>query len=175
MFHQERVGFRGRRFRIHKFRTMAVNAPVSGPAITVGADLRITGVGRLLRHVKLDELPQLFNVLEGEMSLVGPRPELSRYVDRYPLSLRDEVLSVRPGITDLASLRYMNESELLGQAPDPERFYVDELIPRKLELVVAYIRHRSLWLDIRIIAATLSGIFGWRWMPAPWSKKDPGA
>jgi lipopolysaccharide/colanic/teichoic acid biosynthesis glycosyltransferase len=154
---------------------MAVDAPVSGPAITAGPDPRITGVGRVLRRLKLDELPQLFNVLKGEMSLVGPRPELPRYVDQYPEPVRSEVLSVRPGITDLASLRYIDESELLGRVPDPERFYLDELIPVKLELAVAYIRHRSLWLDCRIIAATLTGIFGWRWMPAPWSKKSPGA
>lgn len=167
LFHQERVGLRGRHFRIHKFRTMTVHAPGSGPAITAGADPRITGIGRVLRRMKLDELPQLFNVLKGDMNLVGPRPELPHYVDRYPEPLRSEVLSVPPGITDLASLTFLDESELLGRAPDPERFYLDELIPRKLELAAAYVRHRSMWLDLRIIAATLTGIFGWRWMPAP--------
>jgi lipopolysaccharide/colanic/teichoic acid biosynthesis glycosyltransferase len=170
VFSQERVGLNGKHFRLHKFRTMTEGAERTGSAITVGRDPRITPVGHVLRRFKLDELPQLVNVLMGEMSLVGPRPELARYVDLYPQAVRNEVLSVVPGITDLASLRYMDENELLGRVPDPERYYVDELIPMKLDLAVAYIRRRSLWLDLRIIAATLTGIFGWRWLPAPWSK-----
>ena len=174
VFGQERVGLNGKRFRLHKFRTMTDGAERTGSAVTVGRDPRITSVGHVLRRLKWDELPQLFNVLKGEMNLVGPRPELARYVDLYPETARNEVLSVMPGITDLASLRYIDESELLGRVADPERYYVDELIPMKLDLAVAYVRHRSMWLDVRIIAATLTGILGWRWMPAPWSKKNPG-
>lgn len=170
MFNQERVGLHGECFQLHKFRTMRDDVEGSGFAITVGRDPRITLVGQMLRRFKLDELPQLLNVLKGEMSLVGPRPELSRYVNLYPASTRSEVLSVRPGITDLSSLSFIDENELLGRVPDPERFYVDELIPMKLDLAVTYIRHRSVWLDFRIIAATLTSIFGWRWVPAPWSK-----
>jgi lipopolysaccharide/colanic/teichoic acid biosynthesis glycosyltransferase len=168
LFHQERIGQKWRRFQVHKFRTMRKNAAESGAAITVGGDQRITAIGRVLRRLKLDELPQLFNVLVGQMSLVGPRPEVPRYVDLYPEALRSEVLSVRPGITDLASLCYIDESELLGRVVDPERYYVEELIPRKLNLALAYVRHRSIWLDLRILAATLTGILGWRWIPAPW-------
>ena len=166
LFHQERVGLHGRRFRIHKFRTMAVNAETTGPSITSGDDPRLTAIGRALRRVKFDELPQFYNVLVGEMSLVGPRPEIAHYVDRYPEPARDDVLSVRPGITDLASLRYIDEAGLLARVPDAEQYYVDVLIPAKLELAVAYVRNRSLWLDVRIVAATLTGILGWHWMPS---------
>lgn len=168
-FHQIRIGLRGREFRIHKFRTMQVGA--RGAAITAGRDSRITRVGRVLRALKIDELPQLLNVLKGEMCLVGPRPELPGYVEQYPVELRDIVLSVRPGITDLASLVYMEESRLLGAAPDPERYYTDVLIPAKLGLAESYVRNRSCWLDLRILFATLTAVFGWRWIPAPWSNE----
>ncbi len=168
-FHQERIGLHGQIFRIHKFRSMRADALNSGVNITIGGDPRITATGHLLRRLKLDELPQLFNVLTGDMSLVGPRPEVARYVALYPEPLRTEVLSVRPGLTDLASLCFMDESRLLGRVADPERFYVEKLMPLKLKLAAAYVRHRSAWLDLRIIAATLTGILGWRWIPAPWS------
>jgi len=163
LFRQERVGLDGRRFRICKFRSMRAGA--AGPGLTAGRDSRITRVGRVLRHLKLDELPQLWNVLAGDMGLVGPRPELPRYVALYPEPLRRAVLSVRPGLTDLASLAYLDESAELGRVADPERHYVEVLMPRKLELAARYVRHRSAWLDLRILAATLSGILGRRWIP----------
>lgn len=155
MFRQERVGRFGRPFRIHKFRTMRVDAPALGPQITIGADPRITRSGRFLRASKLDELPQLWDVFRGAMSLVGPRPEVPRYVALYPADLREVVLSVRPGITDPASLSFRNESELLAQAADPEREYVEVVMPAKLRLAADYVRRASLANDVRLIVATL--------------------
>jgi lipopolysaccharide/colanic/teichoic acid biosynthesis glycosyltransferase len=153
LFRQERVGRYGRTFSIHKFRTMRVDAP--GLGITVGVDPRITRAGHALRATKMDELPQLWDVLRGAMSLVGPRPELPRYVALYPADLRDLVLAVRPGITDPASLAFSREAELLAQADDPEREYVEVILPAKLRLSAAYAKHASLWNDLRLIAATL--------------------
>jgi lipopolysaccharide/colanic/teichoic acid biosynthesis glycosyltransferase len=158
MFRQERVGRFGRTFRIHKFRTMRVDAPTLGPQITIGDDARITRSGRWLRASKVDELPQLWDVLRGAMSLVGPRPEVPRYVAMYPAELRELVLSVRPGITDPASLSFRNESELLAQAEDPEREYVEVVMPMKLGLAADYVRNASLGGDIRLILATLGAI-----------------
>ncbi len=158
MFRQERVGRFGVPFRIHKFRTMRVDAPSLGPQITVGDDARITRSGRWLRATKVDELPQLWDVLRGAMSLVGPRPEVPRYVALYPDALRDVVLSVRPGITDPASLSFRNESELLARAADPEREYVEVVMPMKLGLAADYVRNASLAGDIRLILATLGAI-----------------
>lgn len=158
MFRQERVGRFGRTFRIHKFRTMRVDAPTLGPEITIGDDARITRSGRWLRASKVDELPQLWDVLRGAMSLVGPRPEVPRYVALYPEELRALVLSVRPGITDPASLSFRNESELLAQAEDPEREYVEVVMPMKLRLAADYVRNASLGGDIRLILATLGAI-----------------
>ena len=158
MFRQERVGRFGRTFRIHKFRTMRVDAPALGPQITIGDDARITRSGRWLRASKVDELPQLWDVLRGAMSLVGPRPEVPRYVALYPAELRALVLSVRPGITDPASLSFRNESELLAQAADPEREYVEVAMPMKLGLAADYVRNASLMGDIRLILATLGAI-----------------
>lgn len=158
MFRQERVGRHGRPFRIHKFRTMRVDAPQLGPQITIGDDARITRSGRWLRASKVDELPQLWDVLRGAMSLVGPRPEVPRYVALYPAALRELVLSVRPGITDPASLSFRNESELLAKAADPEREYVEVVMPMKLNLAADYVRNASLLGDIRLILATLGAI-----------------
>lgn len=158
MFRQERVGRFGRTFRIHKFRTMRVDAPALGPQITIGDDARITRSGRWLRASKVDELPQLWDVLRGAMSLVGPRPEVPRYVAMYPAELRELVLSVRPGITDPASLSFRNESELLARAEDPEREYVEVVMPMKLGLAADYVRNASLGGDIRLILATLGAI-----------------
>jgi lipopolysaccharide/colanic/teichoic acid biosynthesis glycosyltransferase len=152
-YRQERVGRKGAPFRIHKFRTMAHSA--TGPQITVGADARITRVGAWLRPHKLDELPQLIDVLEGTMSLVGPRPEVPRYVALYPPALRAKVLSVRPGMTDLASIAFRNESELLARAADPEREYVQVVLPRKLALAASYADAPSLALDLKILWRTL--------------------
>ena len=152
-FRQERVGLRGQPFRIFKFRSMRPDN--AGPQITVGADDRITRSGRFIRAYKLDELPQLLNVLLGDMSIVGPRPEVPRYVALYPATVRDEVLSVRPGMTDWASVQYRSESALLAQSPDPERTYVETVLPAKLALCQQYVRERSLLLDLKIIAMTL--------------------
>src|SRR6218665_178408 len=143
MFRQERVGLRGRSFLIHKFRTMRADAPALGPQITIGKDARITRSGQFLRRTKLDELPQLWDVLRGAMSLVGPRPEVPRYVALYPEDMRRLLLSVRPGITDLASLQYRDESSVLAQSADPERAYVEQVLPAKLALSARYVREAT--------------------------------
>jgi lipopolysaccharide/colanic/teichoic acid biosynthesis glycosyltransferase len=154
-FRQERIGRRGVPFRIHKFRTMRHDPLHGGPQITVGEDARITHVGAFLRRSKLDELPQLIDVLRGAMSLVGPRPEVARYVALYPAELRDVVLSVRPGITDLASIEYRDEAAALARAADPEREYVEVVMPKKLALGALYVRTRTLGGDMRLIWRTL--------------------
>jgi lipopolysaccharide/colanic/teichoic acid biosynthesis glycosyltransferase len=157
LFRQLRIGRHGVPFEIYKFRTMA-DRPDGGRQLTVGQDPRVTRAGRFLRHYKLDELPQLLNVLEGTMSLVGPRPEVPRYVECYPPAVRNTVLSVRPGVTDLAAILYKDESAILGQARDPERAYVDTILPVKLEYYQRYVRERSFWLDLQIIFRTLAAI-----------------
>lgn len=154
LFRQERVGLNGKRFKILKFRTMTVDAELRGGQLTSQGDARVTRVGRILRRTKIDELAQLFNVVVGDMALVGPRPEVPRYVALYDSEQR-EVLRVRPGITDPASIVYRNESEVLGSAGDPEAFYVEELFPRKLALSLAYVRQRSFWLDLGVLARTV--------------------
>ena len=156
LFRQTRVGRHGVPFSIHKFRTMRV-AP--GAAITVGEDPRITRSGRVLRQTKLDELPQLWDVLRGAMSLVGPRPELPRYVALYPTELREQVLSVRPGITDPASLAFSHEAELLAAASDPEREYREVVLPAKLRLSADYAARATLATDLQLILATLARVF----------------
>jgi lipopolysaccharide/colanic/teichoic acid biosynthesis glycosyltransferase len=153
-FRQERVGRHGVSFRIHKFRTMADGAP--GLQLTVGADPRITRSGGWLRRHRLDELPQLIDVLQGTMSLVGPRPEVPRYVAHYPLALREVVLSVRPGITDPASLDFLDESALLAAAADPEREYIERILPRKLQGAADYARRATLATDLALIARTVA-------------------
>jgi lipopolysaccharide/colanic/teichoic acid biosynthesis glycosyltransferase len=154
-YRQVRVGRHGREFRIHKFRTMTHNPTDRGPQLTVGADARITRVGAFLRSTKLDELAQLFDVLQGTMSLVGPRPEVPRYVALYPSGLREKVLSVRPGITDFASVEYRDESTLLARSTDPERTYREEILPTKLALQARYVDEASVWTDVRLILRTL--------------------
>lgn len=168
MFRQERVGRFGRPFWIHKFRTMRVDAPERGLQITVGADPRITRSGRLLRATKLDELPQLWDVVRGEMSLVGPRPEVPRYVAHYPPEWRERLLSMRPGITDFASVRYRDESQLLAQALNPEREYIDVVLPAKLQYALRYVDNPSFTSDLRVIGLTLRTVFVPR-LPSPWS------
>lgn len=158
LFRQTRVGRHGAAFQIHKFRTMRADAPAQGLAVTADGDVRITRSGHWLRASKLDELPQLWDVLRGAMSLVGPRPEVPQYVAHYPPALREVVLSVRPGITDPGSLRYRHESALLAASPDPERTYLDEVMPAKLQLAAEYVRTQSVWGDIRIILATLRAL-----------------
>lgn len=155
LFRQQRVGRHGRVFSIRKFRTMAADAPEHGPLITVGNDPRITRAGGWLRRSKLDELPQLIDVLAGHMSLVGPRPEVPAYVARYPRDLRDKVLAVRPGITDPVSLAMADEGALLAAATDPEREYIEVLLPRKLHAAAAYAERATLWTDLGVIARTL--------------------
>lgn len=162
LFRQTRIGRGGQPFRIYKFRTMRAGAQAAGPAITAGDDPRISRAGRWLRRTKLDELPQFLNVLLGDMSIVGPRPEVPRYVNLYPAGLRDIVLSVRPGITDTASIEFRHESFLLGQSSDPERTYVEHILPVKLGHAVAYARSHTLAGDLRIIACTAQALWGRR-------------
>ena len=157
-YRQVRVGRRGREFRIHKFRTMTHNPTDRGPQLTVGADTRITRVGAVLRRTKMDELAQLFDVLEGTMSLVGPRPEVPRYVALYPAALREKVLSVRPGITDFASIEYRDENTLLAQSSDPERTYREVILPTKLALQARYVDEAGVWTDLKLIGRTLRAL-----------------
>lgn len=154
-FRQERVGRFGVPFSIYKFRTMVADAERSGPRITIGRDPRITAVGAVLRKYKLDELPQLLNVLKGEMSLVGPRPEVAEYVAYYSDQQKSIVHSVPPGITDPASIEFRNENELLSKATDPELEYAANILPKKIELYTQYVNHRSFWGDLLIIFRTL--------------------
>ena len=154
LFRQQRVGQGGKPFRILKFRSMVVGAERLGLSVTRDGDPRITRIGQFLRKTKLDELPQLWNVWRGEMSFVGPRPEVPRYVGKYS-EAQKRVLSLKPGITDLATLAFRNEEELLLEAIDTERFYLDYCIPRKIELNLAYAESASLWRDTRIILQTL--------------------
>lgn len=159
LFLQERMGRNFQPFRIMKFRTMVVDAPRQGGQLTAGRDPRITPVGRLLRATKIDELPQLINVLRGEMSFVGPRPEVPRYVERF----RDDyavLLTVRPGITDFASLKYRHEAELLGRSSDPEATYLTVILPDKIALGKEYIRRMSVPLDLTLIFKTVLRMAG---------------
>lgn len=154
-FRQLRVGRHGVLFRIRKFRSMVADAPQRGPALTVGDDARVTRLGRWLRRTRLDELPQLFDVLAGHMSLVGPRPEVPMYVAHYPARLRERALSVRPGITDPSSLLYLDEAALLARAADPEREYIEVILPRKLQCAADYAARASLRSDLGVLLRTL--------------------
>ena len=157
-FRQQRVGRHGVPFLIHKFRTMRADA--EGLPLTVGDDPRITRAGRFLRRTRLDELPQFIDVLQGTMSLVGPRPEVPRYVARYPPALRDRVLAVRPGLTDPASLAFIDEAALLAAAADPEREYVERILPAKLQRAAEYAETASLATDLVVLARTALAL--WR-------------
>lgn len=155
LFRQARVGLRGAPFLVWKFRTMKTQAPGStGPLITAAGDPRITKLGRWLRRLKLDELPQLYNVLRGQMSVIGPRPEVKKYVHFEDPSWR-VVLSVRPGLTDLATLAYVDEEDTLAVYEDPEVQYRETILPRKLALNVHYLRVRSRRTDLRLIVLTI--------------------
>jgi lipopolysaccharide/colanic/teichoic acid biosynthesis glycosyltransferase len=158
-FRQKRVGRYGELFFIHKFRTMRHEPLQKGLSITVGADPRLTRVGAVLRRYKLDELPQLIDVLRGSMSLVGPRPEVPEYVALYPERDREIVMSIRPGITDRASLEFSDESALLAGANDPQRIYLEEILPMKLQHYREYVATRTLSGDVEIILKTLGKIF----------------
>jgi len=157
-FKQTRVGKNGKLFKIIKFRTMIQNAESKGLQLTSGNDNRITQFGRFLRKMKMDELPQLINVLLGEMSLVGPRPEVPRYVDFYPEQIRKIVLSVLPGITDRTSIEFINEPILLSGSNDAERTYIEEIMPIKIKCYVDYVQNQSLLEDIKIILDTIKTI-----------------
>ena len=153
-FKQIRVGENNKEFKILKFRTMVVDAEKLGRQITVGNDNRITRIGGFLRKYKLDELPQLINVFKGDMSLVGPRPEVPRYVKLYNEQQR-KVLEVKPGITDLASIRYRDENDLLGEAENPDDLYINTIMPDKLALNLEYIKKNNVFFDIYIILKTI--------------------
>jgi lipopolysaccharide/colanic/teichoic acid biosynthesis glycosyltransferase len=154
-FRQERVGFQGVIFRTHKFRTMVLDAEKKGKQITVGVDSRITTVGSFLRKYKLDELPQLIDVLVGDMSLVGPRPEVPKYIDCYSDDEKHDVLSVKPGITDNASIEFRNENELLASSVDPEATYINKVLPKKIAIYRKYVIERSFFGDVAIIFKTI--------------------
>ncbi len=155
---QQRVGQQGKDFGVFKFRTMHVDADKKGLLTVGGRDPRITGVGYFLRKYKLDELPQLINVLLGNMSLVGPRPEVRKYVELYTAEQR-KVLNVKPGITDYASLEYFEENELLGKSSNPEETYIKEVMPKKLQLNLKYIEEAGLFTDLKLIFRTVARIF----------------
>jgi lipopolysaccharide/colanic/teichoic acid biosynthesis glycosyltransferase len=158
-FRQTRVGRHGVPFRIWKFRTMVQGAEGDGPSLTMPGDRRVTRVGAWLRRIRFDELPQLFNILAGEMSFVGPRPEVPKYVALYDGEQR-MVLELVPGLTDPASLSYRNESELLAGWPDPERAYAEQIMPVKIRLSLEYARRATVWSDLRLVATTLGAVFG---------------
>lgn len=156
-YRQVRVGRGNKDFRIYKFRSMRQGADKKGLITVGGHDPRVTRSGYYIRKYKLDEFPQLINVFVGDMSLVGPRPEVRKYVDMYtPEQMR--VLDVRPGITSLASLRYRNENELLAQADDPDRCYVEKVMPDKIAIDLEYVANAGLWTDIKLIFATIAAI-----------------
>lgn len=157
LFGQIRVGENGRQFRLLKFRSMRIGG--GGPSVTAGGDSRITSVGAFMRRLKLDELPQFWNVLVGEMSLVGPRPEVPQYVEHYTDRQR-EVLAARPGITGPTQLEYRNEEELLAGRDDVEKYYIEVVMPAKLEMDLAYIRERTVVSDLRVLLRTAAVVIG---------------
>lgn len=156
-FKQVRVGKNKELFKIYKFRTMVTDAEKLGKQITIGNDTRITKVGTFIRKCKLDELPQLINVLNGDMSLVGPRPEVPKYVELYD-DYQEQILLVQPGITDYASIEFRNESEILGESENPESKYINDIMPYKIELNIKYIKNISLYEDLKLITRTIKAI-----------------
>jgi lipopolysaccharide/colanic/teichoic acid biosynthesis glycosyltransferase len=156
LFRQTRVGLRGREFRIFKFRSMRADAPAMGPALTVGADTRITRTGAWMRARHLDELPQLLNVIAGDMSMVGPRPELPHYVAQVPEPWRSRWLSQRPGITDPTSLAFADEAQRLARAADPEAMYVGQILPAKVQASVAYGEQATLVSDAGVLLRSIA-------------------
>jgi lipopolysaccharide/colanic/teichoic acid biosynthesis glycosyltransferase len=158
-FRQERVGLCQKIFRIHKFRSMIQNAEKIGLGLTVGNDSRVTRCGSFLRKYKLDELPQFLDVLLGHMSVVGPRPELPKYVEKYPIEKRDKIFLMKPGMTDLASLKFKDENKLLDLSSDPEKTYICVILPIKISYYEEYSKHSNLFLDLKIIFSTISEIF----------------
>lgn len=159
LLRQERVGRDGRPFVLLKIRSMRRCAGKGGPLVTSAGDRRVTRIGRWLRRTKIDELPQLWNVLRGEMSLVGPRPEVRRFVDLYTAEQR-EVLGLTPGLTDPASITYRDEEQLLARCEDPERYYVEVVMPAKIEMSLRYARNANGWTDLGVLLRTAAAILG---------------
>lgn len=159
-FRQRRVGRHGNPFEILKLTTMKEDAHRAGPLVSTGKDKRVTRVGRIIRAFGFNELPQLINVIRGEMSIVGPRPEVPKYVEQWPQDIKDEVLSLRPGITGLATVKFWHEESFLEGKDDVERAYLEEVLPGKLRTELWYIRNRTFLLDLRIMALTLVKAFG---------------
>lgn len=157
LFKQKRVGRYGKVFNILKYRTMVIDAEKYGKQITVGNDSRITKIGAFLRKSKLDELPQLINVIKGDMSLVGPRPEVPKYVALYDENQK-RILNVRPGITDYASIEYRDENSILGKVENPEEYYINNIMPHKIKLNMRYIENNNIFIDIGIIFKTIFSI-----------------
>lgn len=158
LFRQQRVGLHGQLFTILKFRTMRPDAETLGPRLTANNDDRITEIGRWLRRYKLDELPQLLNVIGGSMSIVGPRPEVPEYVRHYPEGIRDCILGMRPGMTDYAALEFRNEEQLLAGEDNPEQYYLENILPRKLQLYERYARDSSILVDLKLILRTVQEV-----------------
>lgn len=158
-FRGERIGKKGKPFRIYKFRSMVENAEELGGPSTASDDPRLTKIGKFLKRFQLDELPQLINVLKGEMSFVGPRPEVQMYVDMMSDEERKTILSIKSGITDIASLQNFHEGEILKGNPDPEKTYMEKIRPKKIKLQMEYVRNRSFLLDLKIIIKTIFKIF----------------
>lgn len=158
LFQQQRVGRNGNLFEIYKFRSMSQSAQGVGPSVTSAGDPRVTSVGRWLRSSKLDELPQLWNVLRGDLSLVGPRPEVPSYVALWLPEDREVILSVRPGITDPASTKYRREEELLATQPDPEEYYRQVILPDKIRMYREYVNRTSMATDLRVLADTAHSV-----------------
>jgi len=158
-YRQIRVGKDEKYFHIIKFRTMVSGADKKGLSITVGKDKRVTKVGKILRKVRLDEIPQLFNILIGQMSFVGPRPEVPRYVELYNDEQKN-ILKVRPGMTDYAAICFKNENELLAKCDDPEKEYIENIMPVKIKYSMKYIEKMNVFTDIKILALTLWAVFG---------------
>ena len=158
-YKQIRVGLRGKNFKIYKFRTMTQNADRQGGSLTVGKDNRITRSGVFLRKYKIDELSQLINVFFGEMSLVGPRPEVPEYMEYYSIKAKNIILSVRPGITDFASINFKNENEILAKSSNPQESYITEIMPIKEKYYLNYVEQRTFFLDLKIIFLTILAVF----------------
>lgn len=159
LYRQTRVGRNGAPFEILKLRTMVHSPRQNGPSITQDDDLRITPVGRFLRKWKLDEIPQFWNVLRGEMSVVGPRPEVQRYIDMYPEASRVKILSVRPGITDTAAIHFRHEGRILNEAADPEKEYVEKILPAKIKAYESYVDRQTITGDFILLFKTLFSLW----------------
>ena len=156
-FRQQRVGLKGEIFKIHKFRTMKESSEDQG-RLTIGDDDRITQSGQFLREFKFDELPQLIDVFIGRMSLVGPRPEVQEFIDIYPVDVKNKILSIKPGITDMASIEMANENDILGKYKNPKQAYIDIILPIKQKHYLNYVDNHNMWLDIKIIFLTLKRV-----------------